>query len=119
MTELNNYAVYCLPLTTSILSPDALWDAEDEQFAWINRAWTGEPPQPSNLSAEDSRLKAEVYRLCGNPAYRIELLRGMYETLGVSGVKVRAAYILGHHSLVQAEEVKEGGGESVEGEARE
>ena len=115
LTDLNFYITNSSPLTTTLLSPDALWDAADEQFAWMDRAWTGEAPAP--LPTEDERrLEAELYRLCGHPSYRIELLRAIYPHLPVGWVKARAAYSLGHYALVHAEE---GGDGDASGHTRE
>ena len=101
LTDLNFYITNCSPLTSALLSPDALWDAEDPDFAWMDRAWNGEEPE---AGTEGREVEAALWRLCGHPSHRIELLRGMYEQLQVGWVKARVAYVLGHYALVQSEE---------------
>ena len=104
LTDVNFYMTNCSPLTAAVLEQSAAWDPEDPSFAWLDRAWSGEMP----TAEEGGESEELVWRLCGHPSYRIELMRRMYERLEVGWVKARVAYVLGHYALVQSEEETEG-----------
>ena len=104
LTDVNFYMTNCSPLTAAVLEQSAAWDPEDTSFAWLDRAWSGEVP----TAEEGGESEELVWRLCGHPSYRIELMRRMYERLEVGWVKARVAYVLGHYALVQSEEETDG-----------
>ena len=104
LTDITFYMTNCSPLTAAVLEQSAAWDPEDQSFSWLDRAWSGEMP----TAEEGGESEALVWRLCGHPSYRIELMRGMYEKLEVGWVKARVAYTLGHFALVQSEEETDG-----------
>ena len=104
LTDVNFYMTNCSPLTAALLEQSAAWDPEDPSFAWLDRAWSGEVP----TAEEGGEGEELVWRLCGHPSYRIELMRRMYERLEVGWVKARVAYVLGHYALVQSEEETDG-----------
>ena len=113
LTDVNFYMTNCSPLTAAVLEQSAAWDPEDPSFAWLDRAWSGEVP----TAEEGGEGEELVWRLCGHPSYRIELLRRMYERLEVGWVKARVAYVLGHYALVQSEEETDGQASLEEGRA--
>ena len=104
LTDVNFYMTNCSPLTAAVLEQSAAWDPEDPSFAWLDRAWSGEVP----TAEEGGESEELVWRLCGHPSYRIELMRRMYERLEVGWVKARVAYVLGHNALIQSEEDTDG-----------
>jgi len=142
LTALNFYLTSCSPLNTAPLGESAQWDAEKEEFAWLDLAWSGKIPAsndnsnnntsnnnsfsnssgagsvPFGLLKEDNYIETEslTWQLCGSPPYRISLISTLYSHLRpFTHIKARCAYILGHFSLVHGEEA---GAEVLEGQIR-
>ncbi len=118
LCSLHLYLSTSSPLTTAPLTDNALWDAEDDSFVWLDKAWAGEKPPPTGSPSEsavsdsvsptssplpptnsasygnDWELECLTWQLCGNPEHRMNLLSELYPSLPISFVRVRAAYLL-------------------------
>jgi hypothetical protein len=110
LVDLNLFLTNFSPLTTAPLTDDAKWDVDDNynddehDLSWLDEAMDREqPPESKGDSAENHAREVMTWRLCGDPQFRINLVKDLYGKLDRSVVKARCAYVLGHFAIHKAD----------------